>query len=97
MPVTNDNVFGDQIDGTRRAVLGGFPFRIAQVRAIQQPISPHEHFAVALPNDMPMQIIDGFGKEPGGVASVAARTIRRSNQEDFVHSDVKSISSEAID
>ena len=82
VPVADDDVFGDHIDGAKGIVIGGFPFADAGGLAVDKPVSPDPEFPVLL-CEVVMERLYFAGEEDGGVAAAAAGAFGLADIEDL--------------
>src|SRR5262245_36972276 len=95
MPVTNEDVLGDEVDGAEGVVFAGFPFAEASGFTIQQTVAPNPELA-RFGLEVVVKELDLTGEELGLVLAATARAFGFANVKHFVHAGVKGVGLENI-
>src|SRR5205814_601866 len=97
VPIAEDDVGGDPVDGGGGAVGAGLPAAVAGGLRIQEPVAPHQHSQFLFVDQVAVQVVDGPREEFGRVLPLAARAVVTADQEDLVHPHVERIRFEGLD
>lgn len=97
VPVADDDVLRNEVDGAVRAGFAGFPCAVAGDIAVEEAVAPDEHFNFSFGYKMFVVVVNGFCEKLAGVFAFAAGAFFIADEEDFVHTDVKGVGIEGVD
>lgn len=88
VPIAEDDVARDKVDGGGGVVVAAFEWTVVHHDAIDQAITPHQHFKAALLNEVRVEAVDFDGEEFGAIHSGAARAVGTADVHDLIHPDM---------